>query len=57
MDGFSFGHYIAKCIGLSLYWKDTGSSVSFPKQSNSDFVSFKFASQRLKLEYEVGKHF
>lgn len=57
MDGFSFGHHITKCIGFGLHWKDTCSIVSFPKLSNSDFVLFKFACRRLKLEYEVGKHF
>ena len=32
-------------------------SVPFPKLSNLDCVLFKFASRRLKLENEVGKHF
>lgn len=57
MVGFPFGHYMAKCIGFGLHWKDACLIVSFPKLSKEDFVLFKFASQRLKLEFQVGKHF
>lgn len=49
-NGWIFGHYISKCLGLGLHWKDAYSMVSFPKLSNSDFVLFKFASQKLKLK-------